>query len=292
MSKIIRFPDFNLLDVIFSAKKSVNLHKLKIIDKVVTTLRTKIFSSFFLLVILLVVAAGMSILEFRKIGKSVDKVMENNYKSIEQAKIMTDAIERQKSGLFMYLTDYKQEGREQIMAADSLVRKAFVLANKRITEPDEGVVMDSIVSNYQAYYASIQATMLSDKVDFRDKNNVFFTDIQRKFKETRALIDRLTQLNEQGIYKQSSQIKDNAKRAIMPAIVSVVAAIIFALLLNFFINVYFINPIHRLIDAVSGFYPEQLEVKAKISSKDEIKKLEVKINELISRLMRYRNTKE
>lgn len=258
----------------------------------VTTLRTKIFSSFFLLVIMLVVAAGMSILEFRKIGKSVDKVMENNYKSIEQAKIMTDAIERQNSGLFMYLTDYQQEGRQQIVAADSLIRGAFKEANEHITEPDEGAIMNQIVTNYQTYYASIQATMLSDKVDFQDKNNVFFTDIQHKFKETRTLIDKLTQLNEEGIYKQSSQIKDNAKRAIMPAIVSVVAAIIFALLLNFFISIYFINPIHRLIDAVSGFYPEQLEVKAKISSKDEIKKLEVKINELISRLMRYRNTKE
>lgn len=70
----------------------------------------------------------------------------------------------------------------------------------------------------------------------------------------------------------------------MPGIVSIVAAIVFALLLNFFISEYFINPINRLIDGVKSYYSEKGRIDAKINLKDEIKALEDEINNLIGRL--------
>lgn len=69
----------------------------------------------------------------------------------------------------------------------------------------------------------------------------------------------------------------------MPGIVSIVAAIVFALLLNFFISEYFINPINRLINGVKSYYPEMGRIDAKINLQDEIKTLESEINNLIIR---------
>ena len=48
------------------------------------SLKSKIFSSFMLLVLMLVIAGIMSIIEFNKVGLSINSVMDNNYKSIEQ----------------------------------------------------------------------------------------------------------------------------------------------------------------------------------------------------------------
>ncbi|MGM2755135.1 hypothetical protein ACS2QP_27730, partial [Bacillus cereus group sp. Bce019] len=84
-------------------------------------------------------------------------------------------------------------------------------------------------------------------------------------------------------------VKEKSKRAMMPAIVSIVAAVIFAILLNFFITIYFINPLKQLIKSVKGFYPEQIRLNTNIASKDEIKTLENEVNNMIYRLLRHRN---
>ena len=78
-------------------------------------------------------------------------------------------------------------------------------------------------------------------------------------------------------------MKENSKRAIMPAIVSIIAAIVFAFLLNFFISIYFIHPLHRLVEEVRTYYPERGPIDARITSSDEIKALENEINNLIGR---------
>lgn len=75
----------------------------------------------------------------------------------------------------------------------------------------------------------------------------------------------------------------------MPAIVSIAAAVIFALLLYFFITLYFIQPTKQLINAVMEFYPEKGRLNANIATKDEFKTLEEEINNMIYRLLRKRD---
>jgi HAMP domain-containing protein len=78
----------------------------------------------------------------------------------------------------------------------------------------------------------------------------------------------------------------------MPALVSIIAAILFSIILNFFINEYFVSPIKKITEAVSSFYPEQYNLNIKINSKDEIKELEKEINKMILRLQRSRSQNE
>ena len=81
------------------------------------SLRAKIFSSFMLLVLMLVIAGIMSIIEFNKVGVSIKNVMDDNYKSIEQTKQMLDALEREDSGLLMYLMGNREMGSQTINTA-------------------------------------------------------------------------------------------------------------------------------------------------------------------------------
>lgn len=101
---------------------------------------------------------------------------------------------------------------------------------------------------------------------------------------TKNAINNLMVLNQDQMYAQSAIMKENSQRAMMPGIISVVAAVLFAILLNIFISIYFINPIHKLIEEIKSFYPEKERIEAKITSKDEIKTLENEINNLIRRI--------
>ena len=253
------------------------------------SLRTKIFSSFMLLVLMLVIAGIMSIIEFNKVGVSIKNVMDDNYKSIEQTKQMLDALEREDSGLLMYLMGNREMGSQTINTAYSAIQDAIKIAQNNITEKDEDKYIHNIIKKYEEFHTSVkQTTDTSEQLTLEEKNEIYLQNQQLFFSAKKA-INELMRLNQEGVYKQTNTMKENSKRAMMPAIVSIVAAIVFALLLNFFISEYFIRPINRLIDGVKSFYPEKGIINCDIKSNDEIKRLETETNNLIGRLLRLKN---
>ncbi len=248
------------------------------------SLKVKIFSSFMLLVLMLVIAGIMSLIESNKVGLSITNVMDNNYKSIEQAKNMLDALEREDSGLLMYLMGNRKTGSHTIDNAYSAIENALKIARNNITEKDEEKYIDNVIKEYERFHISVkQTTGNSEELTLEQKNEIYLLN-QQLFFSAKKSINELMLLNQDGVYEQTDTMKANSKRAMMPAIISIVAAIVFALLLNFFISEYFINPINRLINGIKTYYPEMGRIDAKISLNDEIKTLESEINNLIARL--------
>ena len=76
----------------------------------------------------------------------------------------------------------------------------------------------------------------------------------------------------------------------MPGIVSIILAIVFALLLNFFISRYFVDPLHKLISATQNYKPPFSNLNVDIKSEDELKTLQLEINNLIRRILTYYKT--
>lgn len=254
----------------------------------IKSLKIKILLSFTLLILMLAIAGIMSIVEFKNIGNSVNEVLENNYQSIELSKSMLDAIEREDSGILLWMLGDTQTGRETIAASDSTFRRSIDKTEKNITEENEEIHIESIKKHYATYRASI-LDIINHSSSLSENKRKYDLEATPAFFKIKEAINDLMVLNQDQMYKQSSVVKEKSKRAMMPAIVSIVAAVIFAILLNFFISVYFINPLKQLIKSIKGFYPEQVRLHTHITSKDEIKTLEEEINSLIARLLRKRS---
>lgn len=253
----------------------------------VKSLRLKILFSFLLLILMLVLAGVMSIWEFHRMGDSVDKVMTNNYQSIESSKIMLDAVERQDSHALMWMLGDTSEGENGIQQSDSAMHSALIKTRNNITEKDEATYIAKIEEEYTLFHEAIKKIIVSPNTETGKK--IYYTEVKLHFQATKKAISELMLINQDGMYKQSSIVREKSKRAMMPAIVSIVAAVIFAILLNFFIAIYFINPINRLIQGVKTYYHEQGRINTKIKSQDELKTLEDEINNMIYRLSRKQN---
>ncbi len=254
----------------------------------IKSLKIKILISLALLILMLAIAGIMSIVEFKSIGNSVNQVLENNYQSIELAKSMLDAIEREDSGILLWMLGDTQIGRETIVESNSSFQQSFEKTTKNITEENEEKYIDAIKEHYEKYHASI-LEIINHASSLNENKLRYDRQATPSFLEIKKAINDLMVLNQDQMYKQSSVVKEKSRRAMMPAIVSIMAAIVFAILLNFFISVYFINPLKQLINEIKGFYPEQLRLHTRINSKDEIKTLQEEINNLIYRLLRKRN---
>jgi hypothetical protein len=101
------------------------------------SLRFKILSGFLILALMLAIAGIWSIYELNSIGTSVQELLDDNYRSIKAAEMMTEALERQDSGILLLLLGKWEEGRRILDSADNLFEKGYQIAENNLTIPGE-----------------------------------------------------------------------------------------------------------------------------------------------------------
>ena len=257
------------------------------------SLKTKITFSFALLIFMLIVAGLMSLSEFKKVSSSADQIIKSKFASIEQSKSILKSLEHENTGLLMFLAGNMEEGMKIISESDSTIQKIIAETTASAIEKEEKDYLLTIDEEYQKFHSSVlTACRKANSIPLDEKNKLYLTEIHPLFSSVKTAVDVFVEHNQENIISQASFFSQRSKRAIMPALVSIIAAILFSIILNFFINEYFVSPIKKITEAVSSFYPEQYNLNIKINSKDEIKELEKEINKMILRLQRSRSQNE
>ncbi len=235
-----------------------------------------------LLIAMLAVSGIVSIYEFRKLNNNLQSLIEDNYQTIKASKNLIEALEREDSGILLLLMGEWEHGRQILDTADQVFQKSFAEVKNNITEAGEEKYIINIKNKYKQY----KKEWLLPIVGTSKQNNIawYKNNVHEKFLETKSAIKDLMVLNEESMHDTASKIKDKAHRAIMPGIVSIIAALVFSLMLSFFITKYFVHPIEELVRAVQFYRPDQRLLNSNISSNDEIKQLEQSINNLLVRL--------
>lgn len=249
-------------------------------------LRYKILSGFILILAMLIVAGSFSIIEFSKIGKSVEDLLEDNYRSIEASKMMLEALEREDSGVLLLLHGKWKEGREIVNYGDSLFNKSFRIVKNNITETNEENYIEDIARKYRKYkqiwVRPIVGTYKEENLDW------YYNESHEIFMNVKTSVQKLMDLNQESMYEEASNLREKAKRAIMPGIIAILSAFIFMFLFNFFISYYFITPLENLTEELENFYAGKQGLKTKIESKDELGRLKDAINQVIQKIKRDR----
>jgi methyl-accepting chemotaxis protein len=245
-------------------------------------LKYKILASFMLLVSLLVVAGTASIIEFIRLSKTVTALLDDNYKTIESSKTMVESLERIDSGLLLFILGEKNESLEILSSADINFNDAFEIAKNNITEDNEHRYIENISDKYNLFKSKWNECI--NNKEYHEDINWYHMEIHQPFIEAKEAVISLMSLNQNSMYNQASILKDKSHRAIMPGIVAIVGAVIFLLMLNFFINRHYVSPLTKLADAIKDFGAGDKYIRTNINSKYELKKLETEINNLIIKL--------
>jgi HAMP domain-containing protein len=245
-------------------------------------LKLKILAGFMLLLSLLIVAGVISILEFINLSRSFNALIEDNYKSIEASRTMLEALERKDSGLLLTLLDQSDDGLKIIKSADSAFMYAFSIAVNNVTENDEDKLIEVIATRYD--YFKNQVELATEVKSDADKMNFYHNEIYFAFLDVKHSVNELMVLNQNRMYEDASLLKEKSYRAIMPGIVAIIGAGLFSLMLSFFISKYFISPLSELAEAIRAFSRHDKQLNTNIRSEDEIKKIELEVNNLIARL--------
>lgn len=241
-------------------------------------IRFKIVSGFMILAVMLAAAGAYSIYELRTIGLSVQRLLDDNYKSITAAKQMLEALEREDSGILLLLLGKWREGRTVISEADGNFRQALEVARHNVTIAGELSFIEEIDRVYQAYQADWNRPI----VDTQYEGNLswYFERVHRDFLAVKSAVQGLAALNDKTMYQTASSLKNRAHQAVMPGIVAMSSALILALIFNFLINLYFVNPVLSVIGAIEKFLRSGEPVNLSLETNDEMQQLATAVKNL------------
>jgi methyl-accepting chemotaxis protein len=231
-------------------------------------LRLKILSGFIILSLMLLIAGLWSIYELNSIGSSVQKILDENYQSINAAKIMKEAIEREDSAILLLLLGKWEEGRSILKSADNLFQQKLNFASQNITIPGEQEKLHLIKSRYMEYKSLWERPIVN--TDKEGNINWYFQAVHKSFLSVKESIDELINLNNQMMYQTASKLENRSNRAIMPGIVAVLSALIFTFIFNYLVNYYMVGPIIQITDRIKKFIKKRTPFDVNIETKDEL----------------------
>jgi HAMP domain-containing protein len=242
------------------------------------SLRFKIISGFLILAVMLFAAGSISIYELTNISHSVQALLDENYKSINAAKNMIEALEREDSGVLLLLSGEWEQGRSTIEDADKSFQAALDVARNNITIPGEGTYVEAVIQSYENYrsYWNQPVVKTAKEKDL----SWYFNQVHLAFLEAKTQVNGLMTLNAETLYNTASSLKNRAGRAIMPGVVAIISALIFTAVFNFFINLYFISPIKKLTSGIRDYTRTGKRSGFRVNSTDEIGELAKAIEEL------------
>jgi len=241
-------------------------------------IRTKILLGFLILAIMLAVAGAYSIYELNTISTSVQKLLDDNYKSVNAAKQMIEALEREDSGILLLLLGKWKEGRETIVDAHKNFENAFDIAGNNLTIPGEKENIDKINAKYKKYRDNWDRPIVG--TGYEGNLNWYFKEVHGDFEQVKTAVEDLMAINDNTMYKTASILKNRAHQAIMPGIVAISAALVFVIIFNFFVNLYIANPIISMIKSIENFLQTGEPPKLKIDTRDELRDLAASIANL------------
>jgi len=218
-----------------------------------------------------------------QIEKMVSGMHKENIRSIQVSQQILNETEKQTWQILDIINEEKQGNNAKIFINEPLYSSCLNLISENITLDEESKIFDTLKVHYQLFQ---KQSLLIDSL-FSTENiekraywfNTYYRPIFVSFTQT---AHNLSRVNQQTISQNSHKLETNFYRMIIPLIVAVAVGFLLIMLFNYFINLYFINPVLNIIKGIKSYSESKTPYNVKVETQDEIETLNKEIKSLIS----------
>ncbi|MEW6130488.1 MAG: ATP-binding protein [Acidobacteriota bacterium] len=261
-------------------------------------LKQKLISSYGLLIALILAVSVWGIYHLVSLGRAIDVILVNNYKSIIAAERMKDALERLDSSALFAISGQTAKAQNQFAENVSKFADELRVAASNITEKDEDKIIADIERQFSSYRQTIETFIGSEVAEAKNdqtsstKSGKYFAQLEPDFVALRNRLDDLLKLNQQAMLAANERAISRSWEAevsmAMLALVALIAALAFAWR---FTN-YVVEPINVLTAKAKLIGEGDFEQHISITSKDEIGELATEFNRMAVRLRDLRQSEQ
>lgn len=244
------------------------------------SMRTKLTLSLSAIAVALLASSVISILEYSRMSHYVSDLMADNIKSVGVAQKLSEVSSQYNLGILAVIGDDAVSAlpdfhQEEFMAHCDSLRQSLV-SDKMMP------LTDSVVYAYSAYM--LTSMELSDVLlsDFIDTRTWYFERLQPQFKRLNAYIDNLDDAIYAELKKNSETFQRGFYRSIIPGAVAVGVGLLLILMLLFFLLVYYVNPLYRMLEGLNNYRSFNKKYTYSFEGDDQLLELNDGITELVS----------
>jgi two-component system, NtrC family, sensor histidine kinase KinB len=253
-------------------------------------LKRKLAFGYGLLIAIILALSLWNVYGFVRLGRAIDIILVNNYKSILAAENMKEALERQDSAAMFFIAGHAEKGREQFALNAEKFLKEFDIVSNNITEPGEDQIVADIAAKYSAYKQDLERFLNSGDLKFADQSRYYFERLEPSFLILKNRIDYLLHLNQTAMVAASDCAKALSWQAEFTTAILAALALTFALLFTWWFTGYIVDPILKLSEKAKRIGEGDLDQHIDLSSKDEIGLLASEFNRMAARLRDLRQS--
>jgi len=243
------------------------------------SMRAKLTLSLCAIAVTLLASSVISIMEYSRMSDYVSNLMADNVKSINVAQRLSEVSSRYNLGILTVigdetvntLPDFNQK--EFMSHCDSL-RKSLMPAKMM-------PLTDSVIYAYSAYMLTsleLNDVLLSDFIDTR---TWYFERLQPQYNRLNHYIENLEGAMYDDLQKNSETFERGFYRSIIPGTVAVAVGLLLILMLLFFILVYYVNPIYKMLSGMRNYRSFNKKYTYTFEGDDELSELNDGITELV-----------
>ena len=256
-----------------------------------TSLKGKLALSYSLLIVIILAVSGWAIYHLVHLGRSVDVILVNNYKSILAAENMKEALERIDSSAMFFIASHTEKARRQFDENAQKFEDEFKVAAANITEPGEDQIVRDINTGYSSYKNRLGRFLNSPRaLSSAEQSTEYFETLEPSFLAIKGRLDDLLHLNQQAMVAASERAQAQSLKAEVSTAIVAVLGLMLALGFAWKFTAYVVNPIALLSEKAKRIGEGDFEQHIGVSSKDEIGVLANEFNRMLVRLRDLRKS--
>lgn len=242
------------------------------------TMRMKLTLSLSAIAVTLLVSSVISIMEYYRMSNYVSDLIADNIRSVNVAQKLSEVTNKYNLDLLALIGD------NSVNTLPDFHQKEFMghcdsLRNS-LTSDKMVPLTDSVVYAYSAYMLTsleLNDVMLSDFIDTRAW---YFDRLQPKFGRLNHYIDVLNEAIYDDLKKNSLTFQRGFYRSIIPGAVAVGVGLLLVLMLLFFLLVFYVNPIYRMLSGLNNYRSYNKKYSYSFEGDDQLAELNDGITEL------------
>jgi len=252
-------------------------------------LRQKLSLGFGGLLVIIAAVGVQSILQFTKLGVSIDVILRENYRSVIACQQMKEVLERTDSGILFKLLGYSPEGEELIRKNEKAFEKALEVELNTITLPGEAEKVAQLQELYGRYKTTLER-IEDQKETIAKRRGDYFTGLLPLFRQIKDTADAILQMNQQNMSDANNQARLSAASARRQMYFFLITGTFIAIGFIFFTGRWVLRPIQSLIRSADEISRGNLDLVVRSDSRDEIGHLSEAFNAMAASLREFRRT--
>ena len=250
-------------------------------------IRQKLMLGFGGLLAVIAIVGALTMTQIDDLGKAIDMILRENYRSVVACQDMKESLERMDSGILFTLAGHEMEGRDLIGEYAPEFRAALAVELGNITLPGEREKAERIKSLFEKYAAAIPLVTQNTR-SFEMRKAVYFSTLQPVFQQMKDLAQQILFLNQTNMNDANNAARRMADAAHQRVLMAIMVSAFLALLFSYLAHRWVLQPINRLIESANEIRRGNLDLVLEAGSRDEIGRLSESFNEMAAALRQVR----